>query len=82
MYLIVSGFGSGMDGLLQNESNVTCSVGFYLEGSTCFPLCEDWKQFSDVATALTIGSITAASVMGFLGGIAVILGSLVRYDTM
>ena len=77
----MSGFGSGMDRLL-NESNVTCSIDFYLEGSTCFPLCEQWKQFSDVGTALTIGPIAVVSVMTILGGVAVILGSFVRYDKM
>ena len=61
---------------------MTCSIDFYLEESTCFPLCEQWKEFSDVATALTIGSIAAASVIVILGGIAVISASFVRYDKM
>ena len=65
-----------------NRSNVTCSPDFFLENSTCFPICQEWKQFSDAETALVTGSILVASVFGILGGIAVIVGSVIRYKSM
>ena len=71
-----------MEGLLLNESNKTCSVDFYLENSTCLPLCEDWKQFSDDATDLIIAFTAIGSVMGILGGIAFIMASFVRHKSM
>ena len=71
-----------MDGLLLNESNKTCSMDFYLENSTCLPLCEEWKQFSDDATDLFIALTTIGSVMGILGGVAFIVASIVRRKSM
>lgn len=62
--------------------NVTCSPDFYLENSTCFPICQQWKQFSDSVSALVQILITAASLLGILGGGAVIVGSAIRYKSM
>ena len=81
-YLIELGSGSGMDGLLLNESNNPCSIDFYLENSTCLTLCEEWKQFSDDATDLIIAFTTIGSVIGILGSIAFIVAYFVRHKSM
>ena len=65
-----------------SDSNVTCSAQFYLENSTCFPLCEEWMQFSSTNTALVSSIATTVSVLAILGGAAVIVGSIVRYQSM
>ena len=62
--------------------NVTCSPDFYLENSTCFPICQEWTRFSYAEVALVRGSAGAASVLGIMGGIAVIVGSIIRYKSM
>ena len=82
LYCIVFGSGSGMDGLLLNESNMTCSIDFYVENSTCLPLCEEWTQFSDAGTNVIIALVTIGSVMGILGGVAFIVVSIVRHEHM
>ena len=71
-----------MDGLLLNEQNRTCSMDFYLENSTCLPLCEEWKQFSHDVTDLIIGLTTIGSVMGILGSVVFIMASIVRHKHM
>ena len=72
-----SGSGSVMDDL-----NVTCSPDFFLENSTCFPLCQEWKQFSDGRDTIFFGIIATTSVLAVLGGIAMIVGSVIRYKSM
>ena len=79
---VVSGSGSQTDEFSFNESNVTCSPNFYLYNQTCLPICEEWKRFSDTESALVSGSAATASVVGILGGVAVIVGSIMRYKTM
>ena len=68
--------------VLFQASNVTCSPDFYLENSTCLPICQSWKQFSSAVSALGRGFIVAASLIGILSGIAVIVGSVIRYKIM
>ena len=70
------------DGVSPNNLTVTCSPDFYLENSTCFPICQEWTQFSYAETGLVRGSAAAASVVAIMGGIAVIVGSIIRYKTM
>ena len=67
---------------IYQAPNVTCSPDFYLENSTCFPICQQWKQYSDTKSALVRGFIIAASLSGILGGVTVIVGSVIRYKTM
>ena len=69
-------------GMPLNESNVTCSSDFHLENFMCFPICEQWRQFSDAETALTVGSVTTAALIGILGSVAVIVASIIRYKNM
>ena len=75
--------GSGLPNgaLPTNESIVTCSPNFYEENSTCFPICQTWS--TDGTTGL-VKLVTAAiaSVLGILGGSAVIVGSVIRYKSM
>ena len=71
-----------IDGHSVNEPNITCSSNFYLENSTCFPICQEWSRFSDTGAKLVIVSAGLASVLGLLGGIAVIVGSIIRYKSM
>lgn len=68
--------------VLFNQSSVTCSRDFYLENSTCLPICQEWKQNSDAVTASVIGCIMFAGVVGILGCIVVFVGSFIRYNTM
>ena len=79
---VVSGSGSIGDRLQLNGSNLTCSPTFYLENSTCFPLCEEWMQFSEANTYLVSGTAATVSVLALLGGFAVIAGSIIRYKSM
>ena len=81
-FLYIGGSGLPSDGVSTNSSNVTCSPDFYLENSTCFPICQQWRQFSKSETALVRGSAASSSVVGILGGIAVIVGSVIRYKSM
>ena len=79
--LVGSGFPS--DGLSPSTNNhVNCSPDFYLENSTCFPICQEWTQFSYAEAALVRGSAATASVVGIMGGIAVIIGSIIRFKSM
>ena len=61
---------------------MTCSPDFYLENSICFPICQEWTRFSYAEAALVRGSASTASVLGIMGGIAVIVGSIIRYKSM
>ena len=75
--------GSGTsDESFLNESNVSCSPDFYLENSTCFPVCEEWRQYSDGETALTKAFVSLALVIALLGCVAVIVASFIRYKSM
>ena len=78
----IGGSGLPSDGVSPNNLNVTCSPDFYPKNSTCFPICEEWTQFSYAETALVRGSAATASVVGIMGGIAVIVGSIIRYKSM
>lgn len=78
----LDGSGLSSDSLSMNESNVTCSPDFYLDNSTCFPICQEWKIFSDAEAALAVNTAAIASVIGILGSIAVIVGSIIRYKSM
>ena len=82
--LLWCALGSGLpnDELSIDEPSVTCSPDFYEENSTCYPICQEWKTFSDGKTALIRVSATMATVVGILGGTAVILGSIIRYKSM
>ena len=73
---------SGTDELLLDGPNITCSDDFYLKNSTCLPICQEWKQYSDMESSLLIGSVAISAVLSLLGCIAVIAGSIVRYKTM
>ena len=70
------------DALAINESNVTCSPDFYVENSTCFPICQEWSAYSDDSTVLVRVFAAIAAVVGILGGSAVIVGSIIRYKSM
>ena len=81
--LLWCALGSGLPNgaLLINESNVTCSPSFYEENSTCFPICQTWS--TDETTGLIkLVAAGIASVLGILGGSAVIVGSVIRYKSM
>ena len=83
VYSAPGGSGSQSDGLLiSSNPNVTCSADFYLENSTCFPICQEWTRFSQTEHTLLVGSAAGASVLGIIGGLGVIVGSIVRYKSM
>ena len=79
---MAAGFGSESGGLVFNESNLTCSPAFYLANSTCLPICQEWKQYPDKESAAVVGCIVMASVVAILGGVAMIVGSFIRYKAM
>ena len=43
----LGGSGTGSDGSFLDEPNMSGSPDFYLENSTCFPLCKEWRQYFD-----------------------------------
>ena len=80
---LVLDFGSGeSEGASANETNITCSPTFYLENSTCLPECEEWLQISFSLHSLVTGTAYASSLLAVLGGVAVIVGSIIRYKSM
>ena len=80
--MYIGGSGLPSDEVSPKNFNVTCSPDFYLEDSTCFPICQEWSRFSYTEVALIRGSAAAASVVGIVGGIAVIVGSIIRRKSM
>ena len=73
---------SGTNELHLDRPNITCSQNFYLKNSTCVPICQEWKQYSDVEYALVIYSIAISGIVSLLGCIAVVIGSIIRYKSM
>ena len=76
------GFESGTNELLLDGPNITCSENYYLKNFTCVPICQEWKQLSDVEYAMLIYSILISGIVSLLGCIAVVVGSIIRYKDM
>ena len=66
----------------MNDLNVTCSPDFFLENSTCFPICQEWNQFPDDQANFVVAGVGIASLLAIVGGMAVIVGSVIRYKRM
>ena len=79
---VVSGSTFQNDDLVSNETNVTCNPGFYVEDSTCFPMCQEWMLFSGARTLMTRIIIGASSLLATVTCVAVIVGYIIRYRTM
>lgn len=62
--------------------NLTCNseLGFKEINGSCQPLCSEWKGFSEFFSDLTDGMILSFTLVGLLGGVAVVFFSVVRYD--
>ena len=71
-----------MDQINSNVSSLNCSPNFYVDNSTCLPVCQKWTQYTDVQSALVIGSATVSAVLSLLAGAAVIVGSIIQRKTM
>ena len=79
---MIIGFESGTNELLLDGPNITCTENFYLKNSTCVPICQEWKRYSDAEYVMTIYSLTISGVVSLLGCIAVVIGSIIRYKNM
>ena len=82
LWCALGGSGLPSDTQSVNESNVTCSPDFYEENSTCYPICQEWKRLTKDKNVLVRLAAAISSVVGILGGIAVIVGSIIRHKSM
>ena len=73
---------SGTDVPLLNESNITCSLNFYLENFTCLPECLEWDEYPNEESAIVTASVVCAAMVASFGLIGVIIGTIIRHKSM
>ena len=62
--------------------NLTCREGFYVEGNTCAPDCEEWEQYSHEATVSISALLLVFFWLAIVSGACVIIGSFIQRRTM
>ena len=66
----------------SSSDKISCQVDFFLDNGTCRPKCGEWGINTKQATAALRAVDITAVIIGIIGGIIVLVLSLLRYKQM